>query len=361
MKLQTSNTAYDLFDVRPGTDEASAQTRILNPADTSDIIVMHDLSEIGTHTMRVSISYTDARTNEPKTLRKFYRFNVLSALSIDARCKLVGASLMVQCTIKNVTKTALYITEVSYPASKSTFNNIFCSLCKFVSLKLRFDSVSEKVKSVKKLSELCLNESLSSADDPLSVLLKCPQNPYLLPDEVYADTFVISVATTSEAQLSKSFGTIVAAWSSSMGENGFVRSDEVHAAAFRIERQTSKLSVKVECVYCPREAQVAVPFSVKLRVWNLETLPISAQLHSKASLEDPSGLVLTGLSCNNLGIIEPDSSVDSELKICSLGSGMHDMKSLVIVDSISGKEYNEESCFKVFVHESSKSTVTSFD
>jgi hypothetical protein len=123
VKLQTANTAYDLFDMRPGLEDVSSQLRTLNPADAADIIVAHELIEVGTHTMRVSISYTDARTNEPKTLRKFYRFNVASALNVDTRCKLLGNNLFVQCCIKNATKTALYITDVC----TSQFSNIISS------------------------------------------------------------------------------------------------------------------------------------------------------------------------------------------------------------------------------------------
>lgn len=213
--------------------------------------------------------------------------------------------------------------------------------------------MSEKVKSVKKLSSTnhIKSECSTSNEDDLLASLKCPYNPYLVPDDIYADTFVISLSDVSDAQLSKGFGTVVASWSSSMGENGFVRSEEVHAASFRTERLQNKLAVKLECVSCPVEVNVATPFAVKFRVWNQETFPISAQLQSRASLEDPSGLVLTGLSCMNLGIIEPECNVELLLHVCSLGSGMHEMKSLVIFDSISGKEYNEESSFRVFVQE----------
>jgi hypothetical protein len=195
------------------------------------------------------------------------------------------------------------------------------------------------------------SEPSTSNDDDLLASLKCPYKPYLLPDDMYADTFIISLSDVSESQRSKSLGTVVASWSSSMGENGFVRSEEVHAASFCTERLQNKLAVKLECISCPVKVNVASPFAVKFRVWNQETFPISAQLQSRASLEDPSGLVLTGLSCMNLGIVEPECFVELVLHVCSLGSGMHDMKSLVILDSISGKEYNEESSFRVFVHE----------
>jgi len=110
VRLQTSEVAFDLYDNLPSADPQNTKT--LNPAESMDMIVKHPLDELGTHTMRVSIAYTDIRTNEPKTLRKFYRFNVLSALNIETKCMVVDGVWMIQCRVTNATKNSLYITEV---------------------------------------------------------------------------------------------------------------------------------------------------------------------------------------------------------------------------------------------------------
>ena len=50
----------------------------LAPGGAVDMIVEKRLEECGTHTLRVSVAYGAAAGGEPKSLRKFYRFNVLS-------------------------------------------------------------------------------------------------------------------------------------------------------------------------------------------------------------------------------------------------------------------------------------------
>ena len=62
-----------------------------------DMIVEHALEECGTHTLRVSVSYRlpgddrgpDGGPAEPRSLRKFYRFNVLEPLECAPRAWLL--------------------------------------------------------------------------------------------------------------------------------------------------------------------------------------------------------------------------------------------------------------------------------
>ena len=58
VRLQTANVAFDLLDTLPENPNSVPQAKPLHPGDSLDMIVKHPLSELGTHTMRVSISYT---------------------------------------------------------------------------------------------------------------------------------------------------------------------------------------------------------------------------------------------------------------------------------------------------------------
>ena len=67
----------------------------------------------GTHTLRVSVQYTLApHSNDVKTLRKFYRFNVLQPLIVLSSFREIGHKPMVQCQVTNATKSPIYIDEV---------------------------------------------------------------------------------------------------------------------------------------------------------------------------------------------------------------------------------------------------------
>eukprot|EP01032_Pedospumella_encystans_P023813 gene23813-26950_t len=78
VRLQTSTTVIDLADTRIQADASSSKTLSCN--ETFDMIVAQTLNELGIHTLRVSVQYLLTPTSEVKTLRKFYRFNVLQPL-----------------------------------------------------------------------------------------------------------------------------------------------------------------------------------------------------------------------------------------------------------------------------------------
>ena len=77
VRLQTSSNVIDLFDSSNNTQNSTnksvnPQIKILDANDTLDMIVSQVLNELGTHTLRVSVSYQVLSGSEPKTLRKFY-------------------------------------------------------------------------------------------------------------------------------------------------------------------------------------------------------------------------------------------------------------------------------------------------
>ena len=117
VRLQTASSVVDLVDVREtftsGTSKPSSLPRTLKFNESSDVIVQHILHELGTHTLRVSVQYMSSPTGEQKTLRKFYRFNVLQPMRVTSSAIEVNSRPMVQCHVTNATKTPLYIQEVS--------------------------------------------------------------------------------------------------------------------------------------------------------------------------------------------------------------------------------------------------------
>jgi hypothetical protein len=118
VRIQTANATHDLADcrMRPG-GEPSGTARLLNPNDFVDVVVRHTLTELGTHTLRVSVTYhgrpgPPGQAPETKTLRKFYRFNVLQPLKIGATATDTGSQFLVQCAITNATKSPVFLEDV---------------------------------------------------------------------------------------------------------------------------------------------------------------------------------------------------------------------------------------------------------
>jgi hypothetical protein len=51
------------------------------------------------------------KSNEPKTLRKFYRFNVLQPINITTTTNELNNNIMIQTKLTNLTKSPIYIDE----------------------------------------------------------------------------------------------------------------------------------------------------------------------------------------------------------------------------------------------------------
>jgi trafficking protein particle complex subunit 13 len=112
VRLQTANNTHDLTDSRPRPGEFSGTAKVLNPNESVDVVVKHTLTELGTHTLRVSVQYFSRYFTEPKTLRKFYRFNVLQPLQITSVGYDLGSKFLVQSVITNTTKSPVFIEDV---------------------------------------------------------------------------------------------------------------------------------------------------------------------------------------------------------------------------------------------------------
>lgn len=115
IRLQTMSQTQDLADIRPSANKPSGSATVLAPTEFTDCIVQQPLNVVGTHTLRVSVLYNDASNGEPKTLRKFYKFNVMNPISISTSALDLGNRFVVQSVLANSTRSLLHIENVSSP------------------------------------------------------------------------------------------------------------------------------------------------------------------------------------------------------------------------------------------------------
>lgn len=114
VRLQTESTVFELQDVRasPLQSQKVSTFAVLNYNESCDVLITHILNELGTHTLRVSVQYSLFPSGELKSMRKFYRFNVLMPLIVLSSFREVGHKPMVQCQVTNSTKSPVFIEEV---------------------------------------------------------------------------------------------------------------------------------------------------------------------------------------------------------------------------------------------------------
>eukprot|EP00602_Paraphysomonas_sp_CaronLab_P003717 CAMPEP_0185033554 /NCGR_PEP_ID=MMETSP1103-20130426/22601_1 /TAXON_ID=36769 /ORGANISM="Paraphysomonas bandaiensis, Strain Caron Lab Isolate" /LENGTH=341 /DNA_ID=CAMNT_0027569863 /DNA_START=291 /DNA_END=1313 /DNA_ORIENTATION=- len=336
----------------------SSTAAVLLTGESDDMVVQHILSELGTHTLRVSVAYTDSRTGEAKTLRKFYRFNVLNPLSILSTCYDLHDKYMVQCQVTNTTKALICIQQVEMVTLPSDMHATLIP-------------PSRKTEA----SEFFIQCS----DDPTALNLPDFSDLALLnPDESYAFAFSVTKAAHPSPPV-KSLGAVEVYWSASMGEHARTRGDDIiigrrvtfppptptpvsptssrksasldsamHGSGASLEQRNNTLVVEV--VRCPKEVAVGKECNAVVRITNCFSYPVISQLQTRMDPET-SGLAITGLACFNLGALDAGESKDVNLSILPLNGGMHSLSGLVAVDLTTKSEFVGDSLCQIMVYD----------
>ena len=92
LDLLSTNSTVELKDIRTSPQDSVESYGIsLAINEFKDKVVAQALTELNTHTLRVTVKYCiGIGPQEPKTMRKFYRFNVLQPLAITSSLRKMG-------------------------------------------------------------------------------------------------------------------------------------------------------------------------------------------------------------------------------------------------------------------------------
>ena len=408
IRLQTANATHDLMDHRPVEGVTSGCADVLQPNETTDMVVQHVISEVGVHTLRVSVQYIDIFSREPKTIRKFYRFNVMPAVEIKASVNEINDRYSVQYLVTNVMKSPIYIENAEIIGDHK-------------------ELIIEKIEPPVRNQARSMSFSLESA-------------PFLTPEESYSFSFLVNRAPLMNPDTGvydvncshyKTLGVPVVTWSTAMGEHGMARGEElltqsthaavttnvvntnttplpaagggtsrhntplispalaggsINAAAGLLSSDYSK-GIRLKCLSVPGAVEVGEEFQVLLRVVNSTSqfIPIalsnrpapastsslraliplsSAATDSFAGTNSSAGnaygtmdhLCLVGKSHIVVGDIKPFSHVDVTLTYYAMSCGLQECRELVAIDTTLGKEYFCGSLFKILVTDPDQDT-----
>lgn len=156
----------------------------------------------------------------------------------------------------------------------------------------------------------------------------------------------------------KNIGIIDVRWCTSMGERGHFRSEDIitnkhlstpKAAPGSPEKHINMISVCL--LRAPKEAYIGEVFHIVLRITNYISHSITAQLQNKPAKPSQQGLVITGLSFLNLGLLESGEGVEVELCVVPVSGGLQEINGLVAVDVGSRVEFPVDSICKVMVYD----------
>lgn len=333
------------------------------PGKGKDFLISQALEEDGQHILRVEVGYISSggpSGPQPKTLRKFYRFNVSSPMDIKALAKRGGgdASIFVSISATNSTKDILTIHEIEFQPP--------------------FGLIGEMVD---------LSKKSSLADQTFSKTTDLYDTSGIL-DPGATRRFLFLVKASSQDALLRGIaerdelGHAIISWKKAMGESGRIASAtvfcppsevldkdgdfvvhnsglSVDVAAVAAKKSSthssmnkndldSILPVTVEPIDPPTIMTLYKPQEINLLVVNHSERSINLQL--QMHLDQMKGVQICGNSFQNLGEVRPSGgSCVVPIKIIAFQNGLFKLRGCVVYDLDSGREIIQPNLFDIFV------------
>ena len=338
----------------------------IDPKRGVDAVVSRRLDESGPHILRVEVGYI---SNGPKSLRKFYRFNVTAPLSIAETVTRGGdAMCLVSITIENIMEKhvgggGVNIISVGFEATDGL-------IAEQISLPKEDGNERGQISAVQ-LYDTCGR---------------------LEPGECYRYLFCVK-AESEQAALRgiacyDDLGRFVLTYHKAMGELGLVYSNVVvcppttflsqengandrkfvvhrsglsaDVAAASAHRTTAgqrnddgsldeTLPVTVEPIDPPSTMTLSVPTKVTLLIVNHSSKSMNLQLQMR--LSDMTGVVVCGPSFISLGEVpSAGGSCAIDVRLVALVAGLFSVEGCFIVDLSTGMELQQPALFDVFVN-----------
>ncbi|KDO19568.1 hypothetical protein SPRG_15149 [Saprolegnia parasitica CBS 223.65] len=303
-KLQTPTNRSDLADTRVSRGGSSPPPNpmpLLPSGGNLDMAVEYELNEVGVHTLRVGVSYLDPITLEAKSLRKFYRFNVLNPLTITFKHLLIQEESFVEAKIQNITQAPLHVETVHFLASPP------------------FRAVE-----------------LATVRDP-----ETDRQAYVGPEETLQRVFKVSSPQLDLSLGTLNLGRLEVAWKSSMGEAGSLQTQPV------MRKVGSLKEASVSIVVPTQPLRVGQPFVATFVVQNNGTRPMNLQLQLRRELM--TGIVCSALSHQNVGVVSTNGCTQLDVELLPLIAGLQQIQGVFIVELETLVEYPQEKTLHLLV------------
>jgi hypothetical protein len=284
----------------------------LAPGQSIDHIVQHAVTELDTHIMMVTINYQ--RQNEKKTLRKYFKFQVLPSLTLESRIVPVHSGFAIESSVCNMMKVPMQVEQVEFVAEEA-----------YHATNLQNTSAHNNLDLPPSLAELIGDiVSISSGDVHkflFKVLYKNPLDPNI-PNYT-------------------SLGRVKLSWRTHFGGQGVFLSEP-----FVINLQQDR-TLSVVFTQIPEQIYLERPFTVTLELVNRGTKPIVPSL--TVLKHKVQGLMIMGQYELVTNRLLPKSSASLQLTLFPLKPGVQKLPLLRVVDTLTDKIYDFNNILTVTV------------
>ena len=328
VRLQSSTAAHDLADTRGAydTDNDSNNTS-LKAQSRKDMIISHRLLELGAYTMRVTIGYTDT-SQQTKTIRKFYRFNVECPLKITTSCVYHRESRLLTLSgeVRNMTKNHIFLDKMSFSSQQGNLINLH-AITSNGNTNNNNNKNNEQTKTQidgeVSLSSSTMQGILSSGEIDAD---NFDMAPILAPNEQYSLLFLED--NLDETQLptvvdsDHPLGTVDIVWRACMGEESWF-SHTVSSITGGNNHNSSKPFVNILCLLHSYEVEVMQLVDVTVRIEGLEQSQLAITFELLDS--NTTGLTLLGTTKHSLILPNGNETYEQSFQLLATCPGLHSL------------------------------------
>lgn len=276
-------------------DNSEDPVRSLNPDESFDCTIVHQLAESGTCMLVCSISHYVAASSELRSFKKSFKFTAQSPFNVSHRITHLQNKAIVECTLLNVSQQSVFLNEASVLCAEG----LECT---------RLDcSGTNSDSSCKGIFNFRPKDSFSLL---FAISFSIPQ-------------FFLDDAAKHHSRL----GQLMLQWRTESGGVGTLN-DYVLANA---PSPTQPLEVRLTSF--PPSVEVERPFTVELEVIN--RLHTASELVLCIKFRELEPFFLAGPSQLNLGPLGPRSSKRFSFEMLCLQPGFHSLKGIQVCDSTS--------------------------
>ncbi|KAG4078642.1 hypothetical protein HA402_015232 [Bradysia odoriphaga] len=288
---------------------ASKSTSVtLNPDETLDDVIHHEVKEIGIHILVCEVHYTTPAGFQ-ESFRKFFKFQVLKPL--DVKTKFYNAEtdeVYLEAQIQNITAGPICLESVELESSESY--------------------------TVHSLNTLPNGESVFKSRNMLEPNNSC--------QFLYCIKPIPSLANDPRAlKQANNIGKLDIIWRSNLGERGRLQTSQLQRSS--VEHGDLRLTV----IEANNTVKIGEPFNFTCRVTN--TSERSMELQLNLSTKTKIGCSYTGATEFMLGTIESEKSKDFKLTVCPVRLGLITIAQLQLTDVFLKRTYEFDDFVQVFV------------
>ncbi|GAB0091756.1 Probable trafficking protein particle complex subunit 13 homolog [Sergentomyia squamirostris] len=280
----------------------------LNPEETLDDVIHHEVVEIGTHILVCEVQYTTP-AGLPASFRKFFKFQVVKPL--DVKTKFYNAEtdeVYLEAQIQNITAGTICLEKVELESTDKY--------------------------TVTELNTLPSGESVFPAMKMLQPLNSC--------QFLYRIKPIPSVANDMNAlRIATDIGKLDIVWRSNLGERGRLQTSQLQRSP--IDFKDLRLSV----IEAASVVKIGSAFTFKCRITNTsdQSMELTVNLMGKAQKDS----AYTGTSEYSLGSIASGTFKDCTLTVFPVQLGLITITDLQLTDTFLKKTYKFEDFLQVFV------------